>query len=251
MNKKNKFQHVLHTFLEINDVSFKYYLGIYLALLVLEIWYKDFFLHFLGFPLSWLGWFVLGSGILKLVFNWEKIVSWAYHSQSRPAQLFLKCLPFFQKVGLQLSQFFIKFIKKIDTIFSWSLVVYLIFLFLSEFQDVELIQKLLLFEKSPFHWILGKGMNWLLGWVIITGIISVVRKEPKKSEEQSKEVERRFSLKDWFFIFGLGILGAGLIFYKIKNLGWVAWPISIISGLLIILLSLIILSDNDEPSNYE
>lgn len=66
-----------------------------------------------------------------------------------------------------------------------------------------------------------------------------------KSEIQ-KRAREEIKLKDYIFIFGLGIFGAALIFYKTKELGWISYVISLISGLLIILLSIIILKEEKE-----
>ena len=52
MNVKSK---IGRTILEINAVSFKYYLGIYLILLVLDVWKKNFvfnYFHFLVISIS-------------------------------------------------------------------------------------------------------------------------------------------------------------------------------------------------------
>ena len=42
----------------------------------------------------------------------------------------------------------------------------------------------------------------------------------------------------------MGILGTIIIFLKLKEMGWIAYLISILSGLLIIFLSILILKEN-------
>lgn len=244
MNKQ--YSQKIHYFLEINDISFKYYLGIYFVLLILDIWQKDFVFRYLHFPLEWLMWFVVFSGILKLFFNLDKLILWAQKSSFWYSKALLNFFSFLKKVEEYFCCFLEWFIKNINVIFSWSLIFYLALLLIGEFQDVKAVQKILFFERSPIKWFLNRGMNWLLGWIIITGIISVLIESPEVKEKNKQGAEVKIQLKDYLLIFGLGILGAGLIFYKTKGLGWISWVISIISGLLIILLSVIILEEDDE-----
>jgi len=230
------------TFLEINNVSFKYYLGIYLVLLVLDVWQDDFVFRVLRFPLDWLMWFVIFSGALKFFFNLDKLIIWVQQSRFRFSKEVLKFLSFLKEVKDYFCYLFQEFQKSVGSIFSYSLIFYLILLLIGEFQDAEFVQKTLLLEGSPIKWFLKGRMNWLLGFVIFTGIISVLTGKP----EIQKAAKEKIKLKDYLFILGLGILGALLIFYKTKELGWIAYVISIISGLLIILLSIIILKEEDE-----
>jgi len=230
------------TFLEINNVSFKYYLGIYLVLLILDVWKDDFVFRVLRFPLNWLMWFIIFSGILKLFFNLDKLINWSQRSSFRYSKQLLKFLSFLKKVKDYFCYLFQEFLKSVNSIFSWSLIFYLILLLIGEFKDVEFIQETLFFEKSPVEWFLAGRMNWLLGFVIVTGIISVLSGKP----EILKRAKEKITFKDYLFIFGLGVLGAFLIFYKTKELGWLSYVISLISGLLIILLSIIILKEEEE-----
>jgi len=230
------------TFLEINNVSFKYYLGIYLVLLILDVWKDDFVFRVLRFPLNWLMWFIIFSGILKLFFNLDKLINWSQRSSFRYSKQLLKFLSFLKKVKDYFCYLFQEFLKSVNSIFSWSLIFYLILLLIGEFKDVEFIQETLFFEKSPVEWFLAGRINWLLGFVIVTGIISVLSGKP----EILKRAKEKITFKDYLFIFGLGVLGAFLIFYKTKELGWLSYVISLISGLLIILLSIIILKEEEE-----
>lgn len=245
MNEKNKFKKFLQTFLEINDVSFKYYLAICLFFLGLDFWKENFFVRIFNFPLSWLMWFLIFSGILKLFFNLDKLILWARQFRFWFSKYFLSFLFFLREVKNYFYYLFQEFIKSVNSIFSWSLVFYLLLLLIDQFKDTEFVQKTFFFESSPFEWFLTGRMNWLLGWVILTGVISVL----VGKERKEKELREKIVLKDYLFIFGLGILGAFLIFYKTKELGWLSYVISLISGLLIILLSFIILKEEDESNN--
>ncbi|MEK6855424.1 MAG: hypothetical protein AABX73_04340 [Nanoarchaeota archaeon] len=82
------------------------------------------------------------------------------------------------------------------------------------------------------------NLNYLLIVVIIAGILDVFSEQPKKEKE-------RITKKDYVFIIALGILGFVIIKYKTTALGWLSWLISIIAGILIILLSLLVLEEDD------
>ena len=85
------------------------------------------------------------------------------------------------------------------------------------------------------------NLNYLLGIVIILGILDVFSEQPKKKKEKVKWY-------DYLFISILGILGFVIIKFKTGDLGWLSWMISIIAGILIILLSLLVLEE-DEGEN--
>ena len=85
------------------------------------------------------------------------------------------------------------------------------------------------------------NLNYLLIIVIIAGIVDVFSEQPLKKKEYVRNI-------DYIFIVFLGILGFGIIKYKTIELGWLSWVISVIAGILIILLSLLILEEEDEQT---
>lgn len=129
-----------------------------------------------------------------------------------------------------------KFVLDINQdVFTISLITYLVFLLLEEFKKGFVSYNL--------------NLNILLGLVIASGVLTVLSEEKtNKHKLKTNKNESRINKKDYFFIFGLGILGAILIFYKTKEIGWISYIISIVSGVLIILLSVLILEDNDDDS---
>jgi len=241
----NKFRQII---LEINNVSFKYYLIIYLILFILDIWKEDLIFKTFHFPIEWLMYFVIISGILKLFSNLDKLILYFRESNFYYSNQVLKLLSFLKEVNNYFCYLFWEFIKGIDSIFSWSLISYLILLLIEEFKEAEIIQNTLFLQPNPIRWILSGKMNWLLGIVVITGIISVLTKKPEIQQKEREKEKEKIELKDYLLIFGLGILGAFLIFYKIKELGWLSYVISAISGLLIILLSIIIFNEDEDET---
>ena len=87
------------------------------------------------------------------------------------------------------------------------------------------------------------NLNYLLIIVIIIGILDVFSERREKRNE-------RITKKDYVFIFALGILGMAIIKYKTLELGWLSWLISIIAGILIILLSILVLEEDEEMEKY-
>lgn len=83
------------------------------------------------------------------------------------------------------------------------------------------------------------NLNYLLVLVIVLGILDVF------SEHTIKE-KKRSSRKDYLFIIILAIAGFFIIKYKTSQLGWLSWLISVIAAVLILLLSILVLEDENE-----
>ena len=82
------------------------------------------------------------------------------------------------------------------------------------------------------------NLNYLLILTIASGILDVFTEKQKKTEKTTK--------KDYYLIYALGILGTIIIKFKTNELGYLSWIISIIAGILIILLSHLILEEDEE-----
>lgn len=90
------------------------------------------------------------------------------------------------------------------------------------------------------------NLNIVLGIVLASGIVTVLT-----GKDELEEKRGRLTKKDYIWVFGLGGLGAAIICYKTQGLGYLSYAISIISGALIILLSLLLLSEENSPSNTD
>lgn len=86
------------------------------------------------------------------------------------------------------------------------------------------------------------NLNYLLIAVIIAGILDVFSEHHPNITGNKKKTQK----KDYVFIFILGILGFAIIKYKTSSLNWLSWVISIIAGILIILLSILVLEEENE-----
>ena len=90
------------------------------------------------------------------------------------------------------------------------------------------------------------NINWFMIAVIIFGAISILF--PPK---QSLKTEAPPDWRDFLLVIALGILGAVIIFLKLKNLGWIGYLISVLGGLIIILLSWLVLAEKDNEKAEE
>lgn len=86
------------------------------------------------------------------------------------------------------------------------------------------------------------NLNYLLVIVIIIGILDVF------SEHEILK-RKRVGWWDYAFIFILGILGFVIIKFRTAQLEWLSWLISIIAGILIILLSILVLEEDEDEEN--
>ena len=84
------------------------------------------------------------------------------------------------------------------------------------------------------------NLNYLLVIVIIAGVLDVF------SEQSFIAKKEEVTWKDYLFISLLGVIGFAIIKFKTLDLGWLSWVISIIAGILIILLSILVLEEEDD-----
>ena len=83
------------------------------------------------------------------------------------------------------------------------------------------------------------NLNILLVIVIISGILDVFSEHTKPKNEKIRP-------RDYIFIGALGIAGFLIIKFKTLELGWLSWVISIVAGILIVLLSLLVLEEEEK-----
>jgi predicted membrane channel-forming protein YqfA (hemolysin III family) len=81
------------------------------------------------------------------------------------------------------------------------------------------------------------NLNFLLIIVIASGILDVFSYHPPNKQKP-------ITPTDYIFIIILGILGFAIIKFKTADLAALSWIISSIAGILIILLSILILEEN-------
>lgn len=80
------------------------------------------------------------------------------------------------------------------------------------------------------------NLNYLLLIVIILGILDVF-------SEKGKIKEEKVTRKDYYLVGILGIMGFAIIKYKTVELGRLSWLISLVAGVLIVLLSVLVLTE--------
>jgi len=112
----------------------------------------------------------------------------------------------------------------ISHLFQTLLVTYLVLLLLEQIQQGFVSTYL--------------NLNYLLVLTIAAGILDVFT--------EKKETHEKATKKDYYLIYALGILGTIIIKFKTVSLGWLSWVISIIAGILIVLLSYLILEEDEK-----
>lgn len=85
------------------------------------------------------------------------------------------------------------------------------------------------------------NLNYVLVAVIIAGVLDVF-------SYHSKPKKNPVTKNDYILIVLLGIAGFLIIKFKTAQLGWLSWLISIIAGILIILLSLLVLEEDEDEN---
>jgi hypothetical protein len=111
------------------------------------------------------------------------------------------------------------------------------------------------------------SLNYLLIVVIVFGVAFVfTNKEEKLEGDEALKIKkgkygkkgsevREYKMESYsdilskdytWLIYVLGVLGFVIIKLKTYSLGWLSWVISIVAGILIILLSLLVLEEDEE-----
>lgn len=259
MSARRKKTTIWQTALEINNTSFWYYLAIFLALLVCEIfWPGDFVFHYLRFPLEWLAVFVFLSGFLKLFFNkkfrkyWK---SWLLRFRKAFPDLAAKIARLVRagekNITIAGHELFKE--QRVIFLFIFSLILYLSLLLWQDFLSIDGFKKFLAFSQKPAVWLFdskASRLDWFLGLVIITGFWaflfspSMVRLS-KKRPARIESTKRNF-VGSLMLIVGFGMASGFVIFFKTQSLGLAAYFLAILFGLLLMFLSAMILYGKKE-----
>ncbi|MCK4964776.1 MAG: hypothetical protein KAS54_06830 [Dehalococcoidia bacterium] len=117
--------------------------------------------------------------------------------------------------------------KLVQQLFVTLLVTYLLLLL------VETI-----WEKSVSAYL---NLNYWLIVLIVVGVVAVLT-GPERREEEGRRLGRR----DIAIVICAGLTGAAIVWYKTKEIGWLSYVISVISGGLIVLLFMLVWREEGE-----
>lgn len=106
------------------------------------------------------------------------------------------------------------------------------------FPMLLVVYLVLLLAETAFEGIVSSylNLNHLLIAVIVIGVIAILT----SSREAAKMKQGHLGRKGIFVAIGAGVLGAVIVWYKTKEIGWMSYVISVISCLLIVLLSILV-----------
>ena len=91
------------------------------------------------------------------------------------------------------------------------------------------------------------NLNYWLIAVIVTGIITVLTRQ-EITKPQEKE-EKHPDTGNIIVLICIGVIGAALIWYKTREIGWLSYLISIVGGAMIVLLSMLIWQNDGEEKS--
>jgi len=115
----------------------------------------------------------------------------------------------------------------INSTFQILLTIFLLLLLFQEFYSIP-------------KWI---NINYFLIIVIIFGVITVITNNETETEKVQPAI---ITKKDYVLIAISGIVGAIIVWYKIRDIGLVSYLIGCMSGLLIITLSILMIEESNE-----
>ncbi len=117
--------------------------------------------------------------------------------------------------------------------FASLLMLYLIFMLIDTIWDGKLSKSI--------------NLNYFLIFVIATGILSFIRKDYAKKETIIEPLTK----SDYLFIGALSVIGSLIVWYKLQNIGTLSYLVSILTGVLIFLLSVLILEEEVDEERGE
>ena len=122
------------------------------------------------------------------------------------------------------NRFFRAIVASIQQLFIILLVTYLVLLLIET-----------IFPESVSRYL---NLNYWLIAVIITGVVTVLsRQESGTLKEKDEKTINTGSIITFVCI---GLIGAALIWYKTREIGWLSYLISLVGGTLIVVLSILI-----------
>ena len=115
----------------------------------------------------------------------------------------------------------------IAEIFKVSLLTYFVLLIVEEFNQGII--------SNYFN------LNILLTIIVVSGIGTVVLHSDDETEQR-----KHHRIKELFTIIVVAIIGAGLIFFKLRDIGIIAYIVSFLSIVLTITISILIVNDKEK-----
>ena len=112
--------------------------------------------------------------------------------------------------------------------FASLLTLYLVFVLIDTIWDGKLSKSI--------------NLNYFLVFVMAMGVLSFIRKDYIKKERAIEPITK----SDYIFIGILSVAGSLIVWYKLQNIGVLSYVISILTGVLIFLLSVLVLEEEEE-----
>ncbi len=88
--------------------------------------------------------------------------------------------------------------------------------------------------------------HWLIG-IIVLGVITVLT----QSDNETGKAQTHSIRNDVIPIICFGLVGATIVWYQTRDIGWLSYLVSPVSGILIVLLTLIIWQEPEEEKGED
>lgn len=90
-------------------------------------------------------------------------------------------------------------------------------------------------------------LNTVMGVAVVSGIITAaISGDVKEMSPHDAKLQKKIRFRDIAFIVGIGIVAAFLVYYKLRNFGSFAFLIAPLSGMIVILMSFMLLTQEEE-----
>lgn len=126
-------------------------------------------------------------------------------------------------------------------IFPTVLVIYLIYILIKQTHVRNM-------QNTIPYLIINESV--LLGIVIVSGIFTIWKEDKDKQYQEVKESMRSTYISIGLSIF-LSLLGTYIIYGQIIQLGWIAYIMSAIAGVLIFLIGIMIVEDDEQEKSMK
>ncbi len=92
-------------------------------------------------------------------------------------------------------------------------------------------------------------INIMLGVVVASGVLTVLFRGWEEPQRDHKTKSSKWIWKNVVLIVVLSIAGGCLVFWRLKDLGAISAPIAILSGIIILLVSLLLLFEDENKES--
>ncbi len=238
---------VTRVFLRIIDTSFPWYVFAFLSMLFIDV-VSDGWLAQLNISIESFIWFIVVSGILKILYRAQEIRAWFSRTQNRIKQRsflvwslarFLRLIEYgFEKLSWNILEGGSIF-ERLPILwlrgFSWFFIVYLILLVIEEMKEG--------WVQTQLH----VNIDTIFIYTLFAGGIALFLNNRAVSSSSEKNFSN-VATKNFYIklIVILAFLGAMILYWRVREISQIGLFVSIISGVVFFLLMYLLVVSNED-----